>query len=99
MPKKIDPEVQARAVRLVARMMLRGLIDNIQFSWVKLGPDICAQVLKGESTTLAAPSWRRPFSAWPAPPTARAKISMNSRPWPTSRDGPLANAALSTTLL
>ena len=27
--------------------MLHGLIDNIQCSWVKLGPDTCTQVLAG----------------------------------------------------
>ena len=36
-----------RAVHAVARIMLHGLIDNIQCSWVKLGPDACAQVLDG----------------------------------------------------
>ncbi len=36
-----------RAVHAVARIMLHGLIDNIQCSWVKLGPDACSQVLEG----------------------------------------------------
>ncbi|MCW2748879.1 MAG: Radical domain protein, partial [Nocardioidaceae bacterium] len=36
-----------RAVHAVARIMLHGLIDNIQCSWVKLGPDLCTQVLNG----------------------------------------------------
>ncbi|MCZ4590201.1 bifunctional FO biosynthesis protein CofGH [Rhodococcus opacus] len=36
-----------RAVHAVARIMLHGLIDNIQCSWVKLGPDLCTQVLQG----------------------------------------------------
>ncbi len=36
-----------RAVHAVARIMLHGLIDNIQCSWVKLGPDQCTQVLNG----------------------------------------------------
>ncbi|MGD9961025.1 bifunctional FO biosynthesis protein CofGH [Nocardioides sp.] len=36
-----------RAVHAVARIMLTGLIDNIQCSWVKLGPDQCTQVLAG----------------------------------------------------
>ena len=36
-----------RAVHAVARIMLHGLIDNIQCSWVKLGPDQCTAVLKG----------------------------------------------------
>lgn len=36
-----------RAVHAVARIMLHGLIDNIQTSWVKLGPDVCTQVLNG----------------------------------------------------
>ena len=36
-----------RAVHAVARILLHGLIDNIQCSWVKLGPDLCVQVLGG----------------------------------------------------
>ncbi len=36
-----------RAVHAMARVMLHGLIDNIQCSWVKLGPDVCTQVLQG----------------------------------------------------
>jgi FO synthase len=36
-----------RAVHAVARILLHGLIDNIQCSWVKLGPDQCTQVLNG----------------------------------------------------
>ncbi len=36
-----------RAVHAVARIVLHGLIDNIQCSWVKLGPDICTAVLNG----------------------------------------------------
>jgi FO synthase len=31
----------------VARIMLHGLVDNIQCSWVKLGPETCVQVLNG----------------------------------------------------
>lgn len=36
-----------RAVHAVARIMLHGLIDNIQCSWVKLGPPLVEQVLAG----------------------------------------------------
>ena len=36
-----------RAVHAVARILLHGLIDNIQCSWVKLGPDGCRQLLTG----------------------------------------------------
>ncbi|KAA1394424.1 bifunctional FO biosynthesis protein CofGH [Aeromicrobium ginsengisoli] len=36
-----------RAVHALARIMLHGLIDNIQCSWVKLGPETCTQVLQG----------------------------------------------------
>jgi len=36
-----------RAVHAVARIVLNGLIDNIQCSWVKLGPDVCTAVLNG----------------------------------------------------
>ncbi|EFQ81995.1 7,8-didemethyl-8-hydroxy-5-deazariboflavin synthase, CofH subunit [Aeromicrobium marinum DSM 15272] len=36
-----------RAVHAMARIMLHGLVDNIQCSWVKLGPDQCTQVLNG----------------------------------------------------
>jgi FO synthase len=31
----------------MARIMLHGLIDNIQCSWVKLGPPLVEQVLAG----------------------------------------------------
>lgn len=41
-----------RAVHAVARIRLHGLIDNIQCSWVKLGPDQCAQVLNGGANDL-----------------------------------------------
>ena len=36
-----------RAVHAVARIMLHGLIDNIQASWVKLPPELLKQVLNG----------------------------------------------------
>ncbi len=36
-----------RAVHAVARLLLHGRIDHVQCSWVKLGPEQCAQVLAG----------------------------------------------------
>ncbi|OUZ10106.1 7,8-didemethyl-8-hydroxy-5-deazariboflavin synthase [Aeromicrobium sp. PE09-221] len=36
-----------RAVHAMSRILLHGLVDNIQCSWVKLGPPLCAQVLDG----------------------------------------------------
>jgi FO synthase len=36
-----------RAVHAVARLLLHGMIDNIQCSWVKLGPELCRAVLAG----------------------------------------------------
>ncbi|MTD58405.1 bifunctional FO biosynthesis protein CofGH [Amycolatopsis pithecellobii] len=36
-----------RAVHALARILLHGLIDNIQCSWVKLGEDTCRAVLRG----------------------------------------------------
>jgi FO synthase len=36
-----------RAVHALARIMLHGSIDNIQCSWVKLGADVCQDVLRG----------------------------------------------------
>ncbi len=36
-----------RAVHAMSRIMLHGLINNIQCSWVKLGPETCTQVLRG----------------------------------------------------
>ena len=36
-----------RAVHAMARIMLHGLIDNIQCSWVKLGPSLVEPVLAG----------------------------------------------------
>lgn len=36
-----------RAVHAMARIMLHGLIDNIQTSWVKLGPEQLTAVLNG----------------------------------------------------
>jgi FO synthase len=36
-----------RAVHALARLLLHGLIDNIQCSWVKLGEDACRDVLRG----------------------------------------------------
>ncbi|HUC21421.1 MAG TPA: bifunctional FO biosynthesis protein CofGH [Streptosporangiaceae bacterium] len=36
-----------RAVHAVSRLMLHGAIDNIQCSWVKLGADVCQDVLRG----------------------------------------------------
>ncbi|MEP7090114.1 MAG: bifunctional FO biosynthesis protein CofGH [Nocardioidaceae bacterium] len=36
-----------RAVHAMARIMLSGLVENIQCSWVKLGPETCTQVLAG----------------------------------------------------
>src|SRR5271168_771124 len=36
-----------RAVHAVSRLMLHGAIDSIQCSWVKLGDDLCRDVLQG----------------------------------------------------
>ncbi|HWG13576.1 MAG TPA: bifunctional FO biosynthesis protein CofGH [Streptosporangiaceae bacterium] len=36
-----------RAVHAVSRLMLHGAIDSIQCSWVKLGDDLCRDVLAG----------------------------------------------------
>jgi FO synthase len=36
-----------RAVHAMARIMLHGAIDSIQCSWVKLGDDLCRDVLQG----------------------------------------------------
>jgi FO synthase len=36
-----------RAVHAVARLMLHGAINSIQCSWVKLGDDLCRDVLQG----------------------------------------------------
>jgi FO synthase len=36
-----------RTVHALARIMLHGAIDNIQCSWVKLGADVCQDVLRG----------------------------------------------------
>jgi FO synthase len=36
-----------RAVHALARLLLHGLIDNIQCSWVKLGEEACRAVLQG----------------------------------------------------
>lgn len=40
------------AVHAMARIMLHGAIDNIQCSWVKLGPEGCAAVLNGGANDL-----------------------------------------------
>jgi FO synthase len=40
-------ERENRAVHAIARLLLHGLIPNIQCSWVKLGVDGCRQVLQG----------------------------------------------------
>jgi FO synthase len=36
-----------RAVHALARILLHGAIDNIQCSWVKLGDELCSEVLQG----------------------------------------------------
>ena len=36
-----------RAVHAMARLLLHGAIDNIQCSWVKLGEELCRDVLQG----------------------------------------------------
>jgi len=36
-----------RAVHALSRIMLHGAVDNIQCSWVKLGADVCRDVLRG----------------------------------------------------
>ena len=36
-----------RAVHALARILLHGLIDNIQCSWVKLEPEVCRALLNG----------------------------------------------------
>ncbi|WP_205862956.1 bifunctional FO biosynthesis protein CofGH [Planosporangium thailandense] len=41
-----------RAVHALARVMLHGLVPNIQTSWVKLGPDVCTKVLRGGANDL-----------------------------------------------
>jgi FO synthase len=41
-----------RAVHAVARLMLHGAIGSIQCSWVKLGDDLCRDVLRGGANDL-----------------------------------------------
>ncbi|KZN13829.1 5-amino-6-(D-ribitylamino)uracil--L-tyrosine 4-hydroxyphenyl transferase CofH [Marinomonas sp. TW1] len=36
----------------IARLMLQGYIDNIQASWVKMGPDVAAQMLRSGANDL-----------------------------------------------
>ncbi|TCI97838.1 bifunctional FO biosynthesis protein CofGH [Aeromicrobium sp. IC_218] len=36
-----------RAVHAMARIMLHGLVDNVQVSWVKLDPQVLDQILRG----------------------------------------------------
>ncbi len=36
-----------RAVHALSRLLLHGAIDNIQCSWVKLGAEVCRDVLRG----------------------------------------------------
>src|SRR5690606_40025463 len=60
-----------RAVHAFARLALHGLIDNVQCSWVKLGDEGTAQILRAGPTTSAARSWRRRSRAWPVRNTAR----------------------------
>lgn len=36
-----------RVVHAMARVLLHGLIDNIQCSWVKVGPEGCRELLRG----------------------------------------------------
>jgi len=36
-----------RAVHAVSRLLLHGAVKNIQCSWVKLGADVCREVLRG----------------------------------------------------
>ena len=38
---------ETRAVHALARLLLHGMIDNIQCSWVKLGEEGCRAVLEG----------------------------------------------------
>ena len=38
----------------VARILLDGLIPNVQVSWVKLGVDACQAILRAARTTSAA---------------------------------------------
>jgi FO synthase len=39
-------------VHAVARLLLHGAIDSIQCSWVKLGDDLCRDVLRGGANDL-----------------------------------------------
>jgi FO synthase len=41
-----------RAVHAVARLLLHGAVGNIQCSWVKLGDDLCRDVLRGGANDL-----------------------------------------------
>src|SRR5580692_4811209 len=41
-----------RAVHAAARLLLHGAIDSIQCSWVKLGDDLCRDVLQGGANDL-----------------------------------------------
>jgi FO synthase len=40
-------ERENRAVHAMARILLHGAVANIQCSWVKLGDDLCVQLLRG----------------------------------------------------
>jgi FO synthase len=41
-----------RAVHAVSRLLLHGAIDSIQCSWVKLGEDLCRDILQGGANDL-----------------------------------------------
>jgi FO synthase len=41
-----------RAVHAMSRVMLHGAIDSIQCSWVKLGEDLCREILQGGANDL-----------------------------------------------
>ena len=76
-----------RAVHAVGRIMLPGLIDNIQCgvgqARARAAPRSSAEV----STIWAALSWRRPSLGWPAPRTVPARSrrtrSHGHQGWPT----------------
>ena len=68
-----------RAVHAVSRLLLHGAIDSIQCSWVKLGEDLCRDVLQGGANDMGGTLMEERSAGWPAPTTVRSGRSASFR--------------------
>jgi len=90
-PSRSQVVVTTVAVHALARLGFAGLIDNVQCSWVKLGDEQTAELLRGGANDIGGTLMEETISrmAGSEHGSARtvAELVPRWRPWPDDRHG------------